>query len=368
MKIPPMDLGRAERRIASKLDSRWRRLRQATAFVGGAEVADFEETFAAYLGAAGAVGVANGTDALTVALRCLDVAPGDEVIVPAFTFIATGGAVVLAGATPVFADVEPATLNLDPRSAAERITDRTVGIIGVHLYGRPFDVEGLDELCERHGLWLLEDAAQAQGAAWKGRKAGTFGRLATWSFYPSKNLGAFGDAGAVTGMDPELVERVRRVANHGRSSHYFHTEVGTNSRLDAVQAAVLNCRLPLLEEDNERRRQIAHRYTEGLAGLGDLELLEDREGALAVYHQFTLRTSRRDELKEHLAEAGVGTAVYYPHPLHLQPALERWAAPGVRLPVAEAAAQRVLSLPMFPELTDEEAGRVVAAVRDFYGA
>lgn len=366
MKIPPIDLARAERRIAAKLDTRWRNLRHNTAFIGGAEVTEFEEAFARYLGAAGAVGVANGTDALVVSLRSLDLAPGDEVIVPAFTFIATAGAVVLAGGNPVFADVEPATLNLDPRSVAARITDRTVGVIGVHLYGRPCDVEALGELCERHGLWLMEDAAQAQGAAWKGRRVGTFGRLATWSFYPTKNLGAFGDAGAVSGDDPRLLERVRRLANHGRSSHTFHVEVGGNSRLDGVQAAVLNCRLPLLDDDNERRRQIARRYAEGLRGVGDLVILEDRQEALPVYHQFTVLTGRRDELRQHLADAGIGSTVYYPHPLHRQPALERWAVAGESLPVAEAAAQRVVSLPLFPELTEVEADRVIEAVGDFF--
>lgn len=366
MKIPPIDLSRAEARIADELTERWQRLRDDTAFVGGEEVASFERDFARFLEAGGVVAVANGTDALVVALRCLDLAPGDEVIVPALTFIATAGAVVLAGGRPVFADVEESTLNLDPEDVADRVTSRTVGVIGVHLYGRPFDVEGVQRVCDRHALWLLEDAAQAQGARWRGRRVGTLGRLGTFSFYPTKNLGAFGDAGAVSGDDLELLDRVRRVANHGRSTHTLHLEVGTNSRMDALQAAVLNCRLQLLEDDNRRRREIAAHYRQALEGVGDLRFLEDGEATEPVYHQVTLLTGHRDALREHLSEAGIGTTVYYPLPLHRQPAFEDEAG-GESHPVAEAAAGRVLSLPMFPELTDDEAERVIGAVRAFFG-
>jgi dTDP-4-amino-4,6-dideoxygalactose transaminase len=303
--------------------------------------------------------------------------------VPAFTFIATGSAVALAGGVPVFADVEEATLNLDPTAVEAAITERTVGVIGVHLFGRPFDVAGLDALCRRRGLWLIEDAAQAHGALARGaggaggaraaggggaRKVGTFGTLACFSFYPTKNLGAFGDGGAVTGGDPELLDRVRRVANHGRTEHYLHGELGTNSRLDALQAAVLNLRLPALDDGNRRRRAIAERYAEALAGVADVDLPEDPPGTEPVYHQFTLLSDRRDALRAHLAEAGIGSGVYYPIPLHRQPALAAYAADGVSLPVSERASERALSLPMFPELEDWEVAAVVEALREFFGS
>ncbi len=368
MTIPPFDLRRAAADLAAPLAERWAAQVTAAAFVGGPEVERFEAAFADYLGAGGCVGVANGTDALVVALRALGLAPGDEVVVPAFTFVATGSAVALAGGVPVLADVEPATLNLDPASVEERLGPRTVGVIGVHLFGRPFDVEALGALCRRRGLWLVEDAAQAHGARVGGRRVGTFGELACWSFYPTKNLGAFGDAGAVTGGDRELLARVRRVANHGRTEHYLHGELGLNSRLDALQAAVLGLRLERLEAANDRRRQIAAAYREALAGRDGVELLEDRPDTEPVYHQFTLLSDRRDALREHLAGRGVGSAVYYPIPLHRQPALERYAAAGLELPVSERAAERALSLPMFPELTDVEVAEVVAALAAFFAA
>ncbi|MDP9120383.1 MAG: DegT/DnrJ/EryC1/StrS family aminotransferase, partial [Acidobacteriota bacterium] len=245
--VPYLDLGRSRRRIAAEVEERWRRVLDDTSYVLGAEVREFESAFAAFLGAASAVGVGNGTDGLELSLRALGLRPGDEVIVPAFSFFATAGAVAFLGGRPVCADVDPATLNLDPADAAARVTSRTVGVIGVHLYGRPFDLDGILALCSRHGLWLLEDAAQAHGALWQGKRVGGFGQLAAWSFYPTKNLGCWGDGGAVTGSDRELVERVRLLANHGQTSRYHHVLAGTNSRLDSLQAAVLNCRLPLLE-------------------------------------------------------------------------------------------------------------------------
>ncbi|HUF77865.1 MAG TPA: DegT/DnrJ/EryC1/StrS family aminotransferase [Thermoanaerobaculia bacterium] len=373
MNIPAFDLKRATARLAEPVAARWAEQVAAGAFIGGAEVERFERAFAEYLevglGGAGCVGVANGTDALVVALRALGLEPGDEVIVPAFTFVATGAAVALAGGVPVFAEVEPDTLSLDVADAAARVTPRTVGVIGVHLYGRPYDTAALAELCRRRGLWQIEDAAQAQGARTGGRRVGTLGDLASWSFYPTKNLGAFGDAGAVTGNDPELLARVRRIANHGRTEHYLHAEVGTNSRLDALQATVLALRLTGLDEANRRRREIAGRYREALAeasAAGELELLRDPEGTEPVYHQFTLLTDRRDALKAHLAAAGIGSGIYYPIPLHRQPALERFVPAGLELPVAEAAARRALSLPMFPELEDGEVERVAAAAAGFF--
>ena len=365
-KIPQFDLGRAAARIRPQLEERWARVLDTTAFVGGAEVAEFEQAFASYLGVAGCVGVANGTDAIELALRVLDLRPGDEVIVPAYTFIATAGAVGLLGGHAVFVDVEPRTLNLDPARVEDAITERTVGMIGVHLYGRPCDVIALNSICERHGLWFLEDAAQAHGARVEGQRVGGFGKLATWSFYPSKNLGAFGDAGAVTGNDTAALERLRSVANHGRQDHFTHGEIGRNSRLDGIQAAVLNCRLALLDEDNERRRQIAESYRSGLASCPELVFLEDAPANVSVYHQMTVLHPRRDALREYLAEAGIGTAIHYPRALHQQVAFE-CPADGVEAPVAERAAAEVLCLPMFAELTDEEVDAVCSRIRSFSG-
>ncbi|MFL6193415.1 MAG: DegT/DnrJ/EryC1/StrS family aminotransferase [Thermoanaerobaculia bacterium] len=369
MNVPILDLNRVRHRIAPQLDERWRRILESTSFILGPEVKEFENGFASFLGVEACVGLANGTDALILGLRALGLQPGDEVIVPAFSFFATAEAVALLGGKVVFADVDPESLNLDPADAAARVTERTVGIIGVHLYGRPFDVDALLDLCRKRGLWLLEDAAQAHGAEWKGRKVGGFGQLAAWSFYPTKNLGCFGDGGAVTGNGRELVERVRSYGNHGQTSRYSHSALGTNSRLDSLQAAVLNCRLALLDEDNARRGEIACRYHGALAGAGDLRLLPDRPEVTSVYHQFTVRTARRDELMAHLKERGIASAVHYPSPLHHQPAMAGLtAARDGDLPVATAAAREVLCLPVFPELTNGELEAVSTAVRSFFGA
>lgn len=397
------NLSRAERRIAEELDRRWARLREGTAFVGGAEVKEFEQAWAAFLGEGSeCVAVANGTDAIELVLRALGVKAGDEVLVPAWTFVATASAVALAGATPVMVDVEESTLNLDWERAEELVGERTVGAIGVHLYGHPCDLDRAAEFCQRHGLWLVEDAAQAHGARWRTgeipaprtptpgpppitpagagrgddgwRRVGTFGELATWSFYPSKNLGCFGDGGAVTGRDAGLVERVRKLADHGRQEHYWHDRVGRNSRLDALQAAVLNCRLPLLDADNARRRKVAGRYREAIEGLDGIETLSVDERAEPVFHQFTVRITgagerSRDRIKERLAELEIGTAIHYPAPLHVQP-LWKDRAEVVRgsYPEAERAAAEVLCLPMFPELEDGEVEEVVDALARVMGS
>ncbi len=368
MNVPYLDLGRARARIAGPMEARWRRILDESSFVLGPEVREFEQAFADFLDVEACAGMANGTDALVLALRALELRPGDEVIVPAFSFFATAEAVALLGGIPVFADVRPDTLNLDAEDAAARITSRTVGILGVHLYGRPFDVDAVLRVRGRHGLWLVEDAAQAHGARWKGTRVGGFGRLAAWSFYPTKNLGCFGDGGALTGDEPVLVERARRLANHGQTSRYHHVALGTNSRLDSLQAAVLNCRLPLLDEDNARRRAIAAAYRERLTGVGDLELPADPPEAEPVYHQMTVLTDRRDALKDHLAARGIGSSIHYPSPLHQQPALAELGLTPGELPVATAAARRVLCLPMFPELTDAEVEAACEGVREFFGA
>ena len=364
--VPTFTLSRAVERIRPQLERRWSNLLDSQSFVGGQEVASFEKAFAEFLEVPECVGVANGTDALSVAMKALGVAPGDEVIVPAFTFIATAATVSWLGGRPVFVDVEADTLNIDPAGVEERIGDRTVGVIGVHLYGNPFAVDELRALCDRHGLWLLEDAAQAHGARLGGRRVGSFGNLATWSFYPSKNLGCFGDGGAVSGHSSELLERVRRIANHGRTEHYFHGEIGVNSRLDALQAAVLNARLELIEDDNQRRRAIAARYRERLQRISALGMPGQRAEAEPVFHQFTLQLGERDELRSHLEAHGIGSAVHYPLSLHEQPAFSDLGMRPQELPIASAAGRRVLCLPMFAELTDSEVERVCDAVEGYF--
>ena len=363
--VKPLDLSPVARRLETRLLNRWQELLQATAFIGGEEVARFERTFAEYIDAPECVGVANGTDALVLALKALGMKPGDEILVPAFTFFATAEAVVWAGGVPVIVDVEPGTLNIDVLDAERRMTDRVVGVIGVHLFGMPCDLENLLALCRQAGIWLLEDAAQAHGARYRGRRVGTFGRLATWSFYPSKNLGCFGDGGAVTGPEVSDLGVVRTLANHGRTAHYHHGVVGTNSRLDALQAAVLNLRLDDLDSDNRRRVEIAEAYRSGLEGIGDLRVLDvpvDRE---SVYHQLAILTKSRDALQEALGGAGIGTGVHYPLPLHRQPALVGIVDDSPR-PVSENAAQEILCLPIYAELSDDSVARVCEEIRDFF--
>ena len=364
--VPMFDLARAARRIDGELRQRWDALLEKTAFVGGEEVEAFERAFADFQQVEHCVAVANGTDAIVLALRALGVGPGDEVVVPAFTFIATAEAVSLVGATPIFADVEPDHFNLDARQLESRFSARTVGVIGVHLYGNPFDVDAVAELCCGRGLWLIEDAAQAHGASWRGRPVGGFGRLATWSFYPSKNLGCFGDGGAVTTRDAELAQHVRLLANHGATARYHHDVVGANSRLDALQAAVLSCRLAQLADDNARRVEIARRYSAFLAEAPGIAPPPEPVDAQPVFHQYTVRCARRDALQEFLAARGIGSATHYPEPLHHQPAFADLGVPPV-LPVAEAAAREVLCLPMFPELTEAEVDRVGTALTEFGG-
>jgi len=366
--VPYLDLSRARARIEPALAERWRKILDANSFVLGPEVKELECAFTGFLGARAVVGVGNGTDALVVAIRALGLEPGGEVLVPAFSFFATAEAVVLAGGVPVFCDIDPATYNLDPAESERRAGPRTRGVVGVHLYGRPFDADAIVGACRARGLWLLEDAAQAHGARYAGRRVGTLGDLAAWSFYPTKNLGAFGDAGAVSGMDEELMKKVHRLANHGQTARYQHQEVGTNSRLDSLQAAVLNLRLATLDEDNAARRRWAGLYREGLEGVGDLRFPLDRPEDEPVFHQMTIATSRRDELQAFLAERGVGSSVHYPSPLHRQPALAELLPDPPSLPHAEQAAREVLCLPMFAELRADEVETAVAAVRSFYGS
>jgi dTDP-4-amino-4,6-dideoxygalactose transaminase len=362
-----VDLAAQHRRLDGELEEAVSRVVASGRFIGGEAVERFEAEFAAACGVRHACGVANGTDALTLALRALGVGPGDEVIAPAFTFFGTIEAILLVGAQPVLVDVDPATGTLDPDRLAGAIGARTRVVVPVHLYGHPADMDAILEIATQRGLQVLEDAAQAHGAELAGRPAGSLGHAAAFSFYPTKNLGAWGDAGAVVSSDPELVARVRRLAQHGAGAHrYQHLLAGTNSRLDALQAAVLRVKLARLAQWNEERRARVRAYDQALAGLSDLAVPRERPRACSAWHLYTVRAADRDGLQAHLAARGIATAVHYPLPVHLQPALAGHA--HGELPVAERLAREVLSLPLYPELPLESVARVASEVRAFCGA
>jgi len=367
--VPMVDLRAQLQRIRPEVDAALERVLASTRFVHGEDCRRLEEEFAAHCGASHACGVANGTDALSLALRTYGVGPGDDVVTVANTFIATGEAILLNGARPVFVDVDPETFTMDPERVEGAITPRTRVILPVHLYGHPADMEAIGAIAARHGLPVLEDAAQAHGAEVAGHRAGSLGHAACFSFYPGKNLGAYGDAGMVTSSDAGFVARVRQVANHGGgTSKYDNVVLGTNSRLDTLQAAVLRVKLRHLDAWNEERRQRALAYREALAGVPGLVLPREREGARSAWHLFTIRVEERDALRDHLESQGIATAVHYPRPIHLQPAM---AAAGGRpgdLPVSERLSREVLCLPLYPELPLEDVERVAALVRDFVGA
>lgn len=329
------------------------------AYIGGPPVAAFERAWGPYCGASHAVGLASGTDALQISLTALGIGAGDEVVVPANTFIATAAAVSRTGATPRFADVSDDTLLMTPQSLAEAITPRTRAVIIVHLYGQMPDMTSLLATAEQAGIVVIEDAAQAHGAEWDGHRAGSFGEVACFSFYPAKNLGAFGDAGAVVTSRPELADRIRTLANHGRShgdAHYDHDCLGTNSRLDALQAILLSGKLAHLEAWTERRIALAARYRDVLGTTEftgtELRLTDVAPPARHVYHLFVVRIARRDSIRAKLGKRGIQTGVHYPIPCHRQPPLRRFAERP--LPVVERSASELLSLPMFPHMTDHQ--------------
>lgn len=357
MRIPAFDLSRQCQKIGPDVQEVIARVMATGNFILGENVSEFEKEIAAYSGAAYGIGVANGTDALNLALMALGIGPGDEVIVPSFTFFATAGAVVLAGARPVFADIDPATYDLDPGSLESRITGRTKAVIAVHLYGCPAEMDLIMSITRTRGIKVIEDCAQAIGAEYKGRRVGSIGDVGCFSFYPTKNLGAFGDGGMVTTNDPEIAERIRIMRVHGSRKRYYHEILGYNSRLDEVQAAILRVKFRHLEGWTEARRGIARKYTEMLAGAGVITPLEVPE-CRHVYHLYTIRSHRRDELQERLRQAGIGSTVYYPLPLHLQPVFADLGGKAGNLPESERAAEEVLSLPMFPELLPEEVAEI----------
>ncbi len=364
--IPFLDLKEAYLEIKDELDEAYFRVMNSGWYILGSETSAFEREFASYCGTRHSVGVGNGLDALHLILRAYEIGEGDEVIVPANTYVATWLAVTYAGATVKPVEPIERTYNLDPRRIEAAITASTKAIIAVHLYGQPADMEPIREVAARHGLKVIEDAAQAHGARYKGRRAGALGDAAGWSFYPGKNLGAYGDAGAITTDDDALADRVRELRNYGSKLKYYNSSKGFNSRLDEVQAALLRVKLKHLEEWNARRLKIAATYLERLEGAG-LVLPIVAEGAEPVWHQFVIRSRRRDELQEHLKSAGVQTLIHYPVPPHLQEAYGEMALPRGAFPLTERIHGEVLSLPIGPHMPESNVSRVIQSARTFSG-
>jgi dTDP-4-amino-4,6-dideoxygalactose transaminase len=360
---PFVDLAAQWAEVRGALLPEVERLLATGAFIGGEPVARFEAAFAAYCGVDHAVGVANGTDALHLALRALGVGPGDEVITVANTFVATVGAIVQAGARPVLVDARADTLLMDAAALDAVATPATRAVIPVHLYGRLVEMEPITRWCRRRGVALVEDAAQAHGARRGERRAGAFGDAAGFSFYPAKNLGAAGDAGAVVSGRPEVAERLRRLRDHGQTERYHHAVVGVNSRLDALQAAVLAVKLERLDAWNARRQALAALYHERLAKVAGVEpLAAPADPASHVYHLFVVRSAERDRLRGALGAQGIDTGLHYPIPVHRQPGWRHLGYQAGDFPVAEAAARTVLSLPMYPHMSDDAVHRVCDAI------
>ncbi len=369
--VPLIDLKAQYGKLRDELRAAVDAVLDSQHFILGPEVQALEEEIAAYCGADHGVGVSSGTDALLVALMALDIGPGDEVITTPFSFFATAGVIHRLGAKPVFVDIDPLTFNLDPAGLADAISPRTKAIMPVHLYGQTADMDPIVAAACEVGVPVVEDAAQAIGADYRGRRAGVLGFVGCFSFFPTKNLGGFGDGGMVTTNDTDLAKRLRSLRNHGFAERYYNREVGGNFRLDALQAAVLRVKLRHLESWHEARRRNAARYRELFAasGLttpdGPVTLPHEAGYGRHIYHQFVIRCSRRDELQAHLGERGIGSAVYYPVALHLQECFRHLGGAAGDFPAAEQAAREVLALPIYPELGEDGIAEVVEAVRTF---
>ncbi|MHB0871565.1 MAG: DegT/DnrJ/EryC1/StrS family aminotransferase [Chloroflexota bacterium] len=361
MKIPLCDLKAQYAAIQGEIDDAIKSILAKANFIQGEEVRLLEKEFAAYSGAQYGVAVSSGTDALHLALLALGVGPGDEVITTTHTFTATAEAVYHCGAKPVLVDIDPRTYNIDPSKIEERITPRTRAIMPVHLYGQPADMDAIQEVASRHGLPVLEDAAQAHGAEYRGRRVGSLGAAACYSFYPGKNLGAYGDAGMIVTNDQRLAAWCAMMADHGRTEKYSHSHVGYGKRMDTIQAAVLRVKLRHLEAWTRARRACAAAYDEMLAGL--VETPYEPEWAKAVHHQYVIRVPNREEVRRRMVEAGVGVGIHYPIPLHLQPAYASLGYQRGDFPETEKAADSILSLPMYPEMTDQQRQYVVERLR-----
>jgi dTDP-4-amino-4,6-dideoxygalactose transaminase len=362
--IPLVDLSVQHTHIADEVEAGFAEVLAAGDFVGGKAVAAFEQEYADFVGARACVGVANGTDALEMALRANAIGAGDDVVLPANTFIATAEAVVRTGARPVFVDVDDEALLIDPARVTDALTERTRAVIAVDLYGQVAPFEQLPSSLAERGVVVIEDGAQSQGAHRHGRPAGRFGRVAATSFYPGKNLGAYGDAGAVITDDDVLAQHVRVMGAHGSSTKYQHTHVGFNSRLDTLQAVVLRAKLRRLHEWNAQRRAAATVYDDLLGGIPGLRLPVTLPGNEHVWHLYVVRVADRDGVLRHARAQGVGASVHYPTPVHLTPAMAEFGAGNGSMPVSEKAAGEILSLPLYPGITVDQQARVAAIVHD----
>jgi dTDP-4-amino-4,6-dideoxygalactose transaminase len=377
-KIPPVDLARQYQQIAQETDAAILAVLKSGYYIGGPVVSEFEQQFAEYVGTSHAIGCNSGTDALYLAVLALEIGPGDEVITPSFTFFATAEMVSQTGATPVFVDIDPLTFNLDPHKLEAAITSKTKAIIPVHLFGQPVDMGMVMAIAEKHHLFVIEDCAQATGAKWQDKQVGSWGHINAFSFFPTKNLGGCGDGGAVTTNDPVLADKVRMLKEHGSRQRYFHEAIGINSRLDALQAAILQIKLRYLDEWNQQRQQAAQLYTELLNPIPHLILPTEIDGGEHVWNQYTIRIQNndsqginrdavgtlRDRVREKLQESGVLSMIYYPIPLHLQVVYQSLGYPLGSFPQTEAIAEQVLSLPMFPGINIEEQKQVAYALKE----
>ena len=365
MTVPYFDLNGQTKSIRAELDRAIAEQLDRGSFCLGPAVEAFERDFAAYCGSKHALGFNSGTSALHVAVRILDLQPGDEIISTPFTFVATSWAIAYCNVKPVYVDIDPATMNLDPAKIEAAITPRTKAIMPVHLYGHPCDLDPIVAICARHKLALIEDVAQAHGAKYKGKPVGTFGRMAGYSFYPGKNLGACGEGGALVTNEDATVKRARALREHGSYERYYHDEIGYNYRMEGIQGAVLGVKLRRLPAWTARRREIAHRYHELLAGT-PLTLPKEAAYAESVYHLYVVRHAKRDALREFLTKRGIGSALHYPLPCHLQKCFAHLGHKAGDFPNAERAARECLSLPIFPELANEQVDAVAAAIKDYF--
>jgi dTDP-4-amino-4,6-dideoxygalactose transaminase len=367
MQIKMVDLSRQYQMIKHEMDAAIQSVLDSTDFILGTPVREFESELANYLNVKHTIGCASGTDALQIALMALGIGIGDEVITTSFTFVATVETIVLLGARPVFVDIDPRTFNLDVNQIADRITPKTKALMPVHLYGQPADMDPILSIAESHGLPVIEDAAQAIGARYKGKAAGTIGHIGCFSFFPSKNLGAYGDAGALATNDAQLAQRCRMISVHGSKVKYHHEILGVNSRLDTLQAAILRTKLRYLESWTDARIRIAQRYNLAWQGL-DVVIPCCGPDVRHVYNQYSIRTGRRDSLATFLKARGIGHAIHYPTPLHLQQAFRQLVDPNVTLPVAETVCKEIISLPIFPEMEEAEIQVVISTLHEFLKA
>jgi dTDP-3-amino-3,4,6-trideoxy-alpha-D-glucose transaminase len=364
--IPFFDLSSMHDRMRPELLDAFQRVVAGSNFIAGRELEAFEHEFAAYCGTRHCVGVGNGLDALVIALKASGIGRGDEVLVPSQTFVATWLAVTMAGATPVPVEIDARTYCMDPERIGAHISPRTKAVIPVHLYGLPASMSRIREVAEQHGLFVLEDAAQAHGARLCGARTGTLGHAAAFSFYPTKNLGALGDAGAIVTDDESLARVARKLRNYGSETKYVHEIEGANSRLDEMQAALLRCKLPYLDEWNDKRKHAAQCYTDGLKPIEALTLPHIPDDSEHVFHQYVIRTDERDALASFLRSRCIGNAIHYPIPPHLQPAFASMNLKAGSLPVAEAAAHETLSLPMWPDISEDAVQTVIEGIHAFY--